>query len=198
MKETESSLSVAAAAGFRTPEQLVGDVNRRDREWADWERDGIQSVVNQLNEVLLKNYPGKGWMKITLKGERYSNGSHKHQVYEAFLSAFGDDMKGLLNAVATVFPSAQWQAIGKFESAEIAFFFQPLHVPMTWLERWFRWIRPVACIENELDCSKIVTPPTSLRPNKRNQANGTTDGVTVGSEKGSKGPVEAFAYENLC
>jgi hypothetical protein len=197
MNQLEKSYSVATAGAFRTPDHLVGDVSRRDREWADWERDGIQSVVNQLNELLLKNYPGKGWMRIRLKGESYGS-SHPAKVYEAFQSAFGDEFQGLRNAVADLFPSAQWRVIAKYESARVVFFFQPLSVPTTWYERWFKWVRAVAEIDDDLDCNKIAPPPASLRPNHRNQAGGSTEGVTVGSDRGGHGPAEVFAYENLC
>jgi hypothetical protein len=194
---SERSISMAAAGAFRTPGQLAGDVSKRDREWGDWERDGIQSVVNQLNDILLKNYPGQGWMRIRLKAETYSSHQHAYAVFTAFQSAFGDKVKGLRAAVCAVFPGTQWRAVSSFDGHRMVFNFQPLDVPMRWYERWFGWISAVAEMDEDLDCSKIAAPPTSLRPNARGTDNSSTDGITVGSGKDSKA-AQAFAYENLC
>ncbi|HEY9777396.1 MAG TPA: hypothetical protein V6C81_26780 [Planktothrix sp.] len=186
---------MAPNSGFRTPGQITGDVNRRDRAWEDWERTLTQTVVTQMNEALQKNYPGSGWLRVRLRLETYSGG-HDHTVYNAMTSAFDDKMKPLCEALSNVFAGAQWRCVAKLDGSQLVGNFQPLAAKTRWFERWFGWIGAVAHVDEKFNCTKVPAPPATVRPNMR-EAKGNIDGISIGQSE-SSAPKEAFAYDNLC
>lgn len=187
---------VSTSAGqFRTPDQLTGVVSQRDREWASWEKDAMQAVANQLSELLAKNYPGHGWFRIQLYVD--TNAGHGATVWAALNSAFGNKLKGLFSGVDQVFSRVHWRTYAKRDDYRyLNFWFKPINQPYGLLER-VGWFKSVASLEVRLDLQRLRTPPSSVRPNSRNQK-GDPSGVEVTMGSGSAETAEKFPYENLC
>lgn len=194
------NLNQATPAGFGpcpTPERLVGDVDQRDREWGQWERDAIQAVVNQTSSMLAANYPGKGWFEINLTKAYYSDGSHGAIVYKALYSAFGGKLEGLRNASRLFFSGKNWHIVAKYSEGTLRFLFLPRHecAELGWFARR-GWVSPVADISANLDVNAVRVPPSTLRPNRRGVNNHDVDGIST--EAGVPAAHAAFPYENLC
>lgn len=197
MQNVDTNDVSTSAGQFRTPDQLTGSVSQRDREWANWERDAMQCIVNQLADLLSKNYPGHGWFHISLKGQYYSDTSHEGIIWRALASAYGNKMKGLCGGVTQVFSRVQWRVWAKKgDNGYLNFYFLPAATKLRLRDR-IGWFSAVANVNADLGVHQLRTPPLSVRPNGRNQK-GDASGVEVTGGGGSSEIAAKFPYENLC
>lgn len=190
---TNSSSNATTATTLPSPDQLVGDVQKRDREWATWEQHAVEVMYQELARILGSNYPGQGWLQITIRDINQDVTG----VANALCSSFGRNLEGLFINLEHIFKSLDWRIVCKTEEYRICVcYFQPLANKLSWREQR-GWINAAAQTYHTINNSLFNPPPQSLRPNHRgfiNNYSNTLQPQPILTAASS----EPFIYDNFC
>jgi hypothetical protein len=176
--------------GIGKPEDLAGDLSRRDAEWAKWESEIVQLIIDDLQPLLLANYPGSGWFEIIYRD------AWRTERPVGFRSAFGQDLKRLFAALDATYNRAGWQLRGESYAGDIYFYFRPLRgssVIMDCLS--FGSIKAGASIVRL--SPQWPTQPGHHRPNLRSMKSAVS-GVVLKPGLPEASSTKQFIYEQFC
>jgi hypothetical protein len=174
------------------PEELADDLARRDAEWMKWESEIVQLIVDQLHPLLIANYPGSGWFRITITNAKCKA---RTSPWASVRSAFGKDLNQLFTAVDAAFKPTGWQMRGRYDDySDISFNFRPLSQSDGVMERF---LSPDAVANIDLQTLTLPTPPSHVRPTQRGHDSAIT-GVVLKQLASSDNSTEPFIYEHFC